>query len=285
MSIVLQNCMLSLKLLELRVPSYIKLGSQPELTCHWELGPQDVLYSIKWYKDGQEFFRYVPRDPEPHRKYYLPGVEVHKSDELASNITLCPATLDSAGRYRCEVSGEKPLFPTVSEHASMVVVVLPEYGPVISGFSPYYRIGDQLSVNCTSVRSRPSVRLTWYINGEPAPFTSVTSPRVDKDNEGYESTSLALSFQINEQHFINGGIKVKCLATLAAIYWKSNEESARELNSVPQVMVEAKSYNAMKAIDIESSNRSYSRFRLQNMILTLFICVMFLKVINKNYLL
>lgn len=50
-------------------------------------------------------------------------------------------------------------------------------------------------------------------------------------------------------------------------------------------MVEAKSYNAMKAIDIESSNRSYSRFRLQDMILTLLICVMFLKVINKSYLL
>ncbi|XP_013175202.1 PREDICTED: cell adhesion molecule 3-like [Papilio xuthus] len=248
------DCMLSLKLLELRVPSHVKLGSQPELACHWELGPQDLLYSIKWYKDGQEFFRHVPRDLEPHRKYYLPGVAVNKSDELASHITLYPATLETAGRYRCEVSGEKPLFPTVSEHANMIVVVLPEDGPVISGFNPYYRIGDQLRVNCSSVRSRPAVRLTWYVNGEPAPFTAITSPKVYKDPEGYETTSLALSFQINEQHFVNGGFKIKCLATLASVYWKSNEESARELKTVSQMRIEEKSYNPMKTIELEPND-------------------------------
>ncbi|KPI96792.1 Irregular chiasm C-roughest protein [Papilio xuthus] len=274
--------MLSLKLLELRVPSHVKLGSQPELACHWELGPQDLLYSIKWYKDGQEFFRHVPRDLEPHRKYYLPGVAVNKSDELASHITLYPATLETAGRYRCEVSGERPLFPTVSEHANMIVVVLPEDGPVISGFNPYYRIGDQLRVNCSSVRSRPAVRLTWYVNGEPAPFTAITSPKVYKDPEGYETTSLALSFQINEQHFVNGGFKIKCLATLASVYWKSNEESARELKTVSQMRIEEKSYNPMKTIELEPNDSNNSRFRLQDIILTLLICVILPKIIFYN---
>ncbi|CAG4972008.1 unnamed protein product [Parnassius apollo] len=226
--------MMSLKLLDLRVPAYVLLGSQPALTCQWELGPNDMLYSIKWYKDGKEFFRHVPRDLEPHRKFPLPGVEVEvisKSDALGSNITLSAATLETGGRYRCEISGERPLFPTVSDHGDMLIVVLPEYGPVISGFRPHYQIGDRVRVNCTSGRSRPAMRLAWYLNGEPAPFSATMTPVVFKDHDGFETTNVGLDFRVTEQHFRNGAFKVKCLATLASIYWRSNEESARKSNT------------------------------------------------------
>ncbi|GBP07561.1 hypothetical protein EVAR_74146_1 [Eumeta japonica] len=66
----------SLQLLELRVPSHVPLGTRAQLSCRWQLGPADVLYSVKWYKDGKEFFRHVPGDLEPRRKFPLPGVDV-----------------------------------------------------------------------------------------------------------------------------------------------------------------------------------------------------------------
>lgn len=66
----------SLELLELRVPAHVPLGTRAQLSCRWALGPADVLYSVKWYKDGREFFRHVPRDLEPRRKFPLPGVDV-----------------------------------------------------------------------------------------------------------------------------------------------------------------------------------------------------------------
>lgn len=47
-----------------------------QLLCHWKLSPIDTLYSVKWYKDGKEFFRYVPLDLEPMREFPLPGVDV-----------------------------------------------------------------------------------------------------------------------------------------------------------------------------------------------------------------
>ncbi|XP_068632676.1 uncharacterized protein [Battus philenor] len=219
--------MQSLRLIELRVPAHTNIGSEPELICRWDLGDLDVLYSVKWYKDGKEFFRHVPRDFVTHRKFYLPGVKVKKSDALGSNITLSPATLDTEGRYRCEVSGERPLFPTVSDHADMFVVVLPEYGPVMTGFKTHYRIGDQVHVNCTCGPSRPVVRLAWYLNGEPAPLTTVTSPLLSKDHKSFDTSSLTLTFKVTGRHFLNGELKVKCLATLASIYWKSSEESAQ----------------------------------------------------------
>lgn len=66
----------SLELLELRVPAHVPIGTRAELSCRWRLGPTDILYSVKWYKDGKEFFRHVPRDTESHRKFPLPGVDV-----------------------------------------------------------------------------------------------------------------------------------------------------------------------------------------------------------------
>ncbi|XP_045534534.1 uncharacterized protein LOC106714087 [Papilio machaon] len=216
-----------LELLELRVPAHVPLGTRASLSCRWKLGPTDVLYSVKWYKDGKEFFRHVPRDVEPRRKFLLPGVDVEQSSPNGSNITLFPAVLETGGRYRCEVSGERPLFPTVSDHADMIIVALPEHGPTISGSRLRYQIGDRVQVNCTSGRSRPATRLAWYINGEPAPPATVLTPVTYKDDDGLETTSLALDFKVKPKHFRKGDLKLKCLATIATVYWRSNEESVQ----------------------------------------------------------
>ncbi|KAJ8721608.1 hypothetical protein PYW07_002383 [Mythimna separata] len=198
----------SLELLELRVPAHVALGTRAALSCRWALGPADVLYSVKWYKDGKEFFRHVPRDHEPRRKFPLPGVEVEQSDSSGSSLMLTDTTSDTGGRYRCEVSGEGPLFPTVSGHADLEVVVLPEHGPVLSGLRSRYRLGDRVQVNCTSGRSIPSNSLSWYINGEPAPTTAVR-PSIHRTFAGLETTTQLLDFVLTEQHFKSNGLKVK----------------------------------------------------------------------------
>ncbi|KAI5639933.1 hypothetical protein NE865_07662 [Phthorimaea operculella] len=199
---------ISLKLLELRVPSHVPVGAHALLTCTWELGARDVLYSVKWYKDGREFFRYVPRDLEPRRKFALPGVEVQNYDSSGGNLTLAPAVLESAGRYRCEVSGERPLFPTVSDHADMTVVVLPDHGPIITGLHPRYRPGDHIRLNCTSGYSKPATRLTWYINGEPAPADTMIPALPEKQGE-LERSSLTLDFVVKDSDFKQNALKVK----------------------------------------------------------------------------
>ncbi|XP_045532668.1 uncharacterized protein LOC123720183 [Pieris brassicae] len=217
----------SLELLELRVPTHVPLGTRPTLSCRWQLGPSDVLYSVKWYKDGKEFFRHVPRDSETRRKFFLPGVDVEDSSPNGANVTLAPAALETGGRYRCEVSGERPLFPTVSDHSDMIIVALPEFGPVITGSKLRYHVGDRVQVNCTSGRSRPATRLSWYINGEPAPSGAVLAPEHHSHEDGLETTSLALDFKVKPKHFRKGDLKLKCLATIATVYWRSNEESVQ----------------------------------------------------------
>ncbi|PZC85130.1 hypothetical protein B5X24_HaOG202894 [Helicoverpa armigera] len=224
--------LISLELLELRVPAHVALGTRASLSCRWALGPADVLYSVKWYKDGKEFFRHVPRDHEPRRKFPLPGVDVEEADPSGASLVLSAAVLETGGRYRCEVSGERPLFPTVSGHADMDVLVffysfpvLPEQGPVLTGLRSRYRLGDRVQVNCTSGRSRPSCQLSWYINSEPV-LTSALLPAIHNVYEdGMETVTLQLDFILTELHFKQSGLKVKCLATLADLYWRSNEGS------------------------------------------------------------
>lgn len=39
----------------------------------------EVLYSVKWYKDGEEFYRYVPRANPPQNSYSFDGLKVDVS--------------------------------------------------------------------------------------------------------------------------------------------------------------------------------------------------------------
>lgn len=120
-------------------------------------------------------------------------------------------TLQSSGRYRCEVSAEAPSFQTVSDHGDMVVVALPEEGPKITGGLPRYQIGDWVHVNCSSGRSKPATTLSWYINGDLVtermlliPYSPFVTGR-----EGLETSTLGLKFQVRHKHFKKGDMKLK----------------------------------------------------------------------------
>nr|CAD7463162.1 unnamed protein product [Timema tahoe] len=65
----------SLRLVEVRIPVHAVRGQDPRLECHFDL-QGEALYSVKWYKDGNEFYRFVPRDMPPAQLFPLPGVAV-----------------------------------------------------------------------------------------------------------------------------------------------------------------------------------------------------------------
>ena len=54
----------AIKISSVEVPQYPVVGtSVSQLVCNYDLdnrvgdGPEDKLYSVKWYKDGNEFYR------------------------------------------------------------------------------------------------------------------------------------------------------------------------------------------------------------------------------------
>lgn len=55
------------------------------LNCTFDL-EEDTLYSIKWYKNNVEFYRYILSDRPPGQKYSLQGIYL---DVSVLHFTLC----------------------------------------------------------------------------------------------------------------------------------------------------------------------------------------------------
>ena len=70
--------------------------------CEYNLLDQQ-LYSIKWYKDNQEVFRFVPRNSEPRQIFPMDGVSVDKNSSDQHYLSLINLTHSSSGLYTCEV--------------------------------------------------------------------------------------------------------------------------------------------------------------------------------------
>lgn len=76
-----------LRLTEVRIPNHTVRDSIARLECHYDLDGES-LYSVKWYKDGNEFYRFVPRDTPPTQVFDLPGVTV----DVSRNTGIFPNT-------------------------------------------------------------------------------------------------------------------------------------------------------------------------------------------------
>ncbi|XP_065342442.1 uncharacterized protein LOC135941088 isoform X2 [Cloeon dipterum] len=215
---------ISIQLMEVRIPKHIARDESARLECKYDLG-QEPLYSVKWYKDGNEFYRYVPQERPQVQIFTLPGVIVDLHNSSESTVVLSRVDLISSGIYKCEVSAEAPSFQTVSERGHMIVVAMPKDGPRITGGRPRYQIGDTVRVNCTSARSKPAATLQWFINSELADPNFLLGPWYHAERDDLETSTLGLQFKVKPRHFRKSDMKLKCLATIASVYWRSNEES------------------------------------------------------------
>ena len=63
----------------LTVPGQLILGSGASLGCDYNL-EGSKLYSVKWYKDGQEFFRFMPSMDNKIEVFSVRGVHVEVSE-------------------------------------------------------------------------------------------------------------------------------------------------------------------------------------------------------------
>ncbi|RWS26363.1 uncharacterized protein B4U80_01213, partial [Leptotrombidium deliense] len=109
-----------IRLIHVHVPSYVILGESVWLNCSYDL-ESDQLYSIKWYKNNSEFYRFLPTDDPPGQKYRADGVYLDLTKSTFGNISLSRTDSNSEGIYRCEVSAEAPTFQTVKGQRALKV--------------------------------------------------------------------------------------------------------------------------------------------------------------------
>jgi hypothetical protein len=67
------NC---LQITDFLVPLAAKVGEDRQLSCQYQLGSNETLYFLRWYKDGNEFFRYMPKETPAQRVYNVSGVRI-----------------------------------------------------------------------------------------------------------------------------------------------------------------------------------------------------------------
>lgn len=208
----------SVRMMEMLVPAQVMLGDRAVLECRFDMEGEE-LYSVKWYKAGHEFFRYIPGDRDQRiTTFSLPGISVDKSHSDASRVTLRNLNLGSTGRYRCEVSAEAPLFNTVSQSKRLQVVALPNGKPRISGGKMLYRLGERVSVNCTSSSGHPAPQLKWFIHGKLADGHLLRHYPLIQHENGLQTAILGLDFEVYRPHLYGPdlSLELQCTSSLMA---------------------------------------------------------------------
>uniref|UniRef100_A0A1B6CNQ3 Ig-like domain-containing protein n=1 Tax=Clastoptera arizonana TaxID=38151 RepID=A0A1B6CNQ3_9HEMI len=102
---------------EIRAPLAVAPGKTATLICKYDL-EGDPLYTVKWYKGREEFFRYIPKELPHTRVFPMPGINVDINASGADRVVLRDVQKELSGKYRCEVSADAPNFHTkvVSTH-------------------------------------------------------------------------------------------------------------------------------------------------------------------------
>lgn len=70
--------MAPLRLIRVLIPQYAVRGHGIELLCEFDL-ETSTLYSVKWFKDDQEFFRYIPAAQDQYQVFAPAGLTVDVS--------------------------------------------------------------------------------------------------------------------------------------------------------------------------------------------------------------
>ena len=74
-----------LNLQHVSIPRAKLRGETAVLECHYELG-RGELYSVKWYKDNEEFYRYMPKSVPPASSFRVEGVRIDVGLIIISNF-------------------------------------------------------------------------------------------------------------------------------------------------------------------------------------------------------
>lgn len=116
----------------------------------------------------------------------------------------------------------------------------------------------QITVNILSNHTRNTRTIqSLTLSSLQANKSYLKGPTVDAaPKEGLLTTTLGLEFRVEPKHFTRGDMKLKCLATIATVYWKTNEES-----------VEGEKAQKSPAMEVKDTNKSRAD-RVQGIVLT-----------------
>ncbi|XP_044747313.1 uncharacterized protein LOC123308630 isoform X2 [Coccinella septempunctata] len=217
----------TLKKMTMNVPRAVRVGHSVTLECDYDLEGA-ALYSVRWYRDNNEFYRYVPKEAPPTRVFPLPGLHVDVSVSDDHKVTLLSIGQPMAGMFQCEVSADAPSFHTEMMAAPMTIAVVPDGVPVITVDKSSLEQGGPLISECSAPASFPALNLTWYVNDQKVPgstsYWTKKEAELEKSFSRLELTGVGGSW---------GAIRLRCEANLFRLF-RANSLEVSVKPDVPQ---------------------------------------------------
>ncbi|XP_045034341.1 uncharacterized protein LOC116929061 [Daphnia magna] len=190
----------TIRLEHVEVPSVVAVGETAAFLCNVDLEFDNELYSVKWYKDSEEFYEWKPKRTPSVQIYPVEGIQVDREKSVREAVVLRSVTPATAGFFRCEASGEGPAFRSVSGGAALAVVILPKRKPDIFGGYVLDQEDGTVELNCTTDASRPAAQIRWLINNNPVHPELVQETSVSRTSSGLETSFSVLQLQ-SRDHF------------------------------------------------------------------------------------
>ncbi|CAH1116808.1 unnamed protein product [Phaedon cochleariae] len=221
----------ALKNMFIRVPEAVRIGDSVTLVCDYDLETA-ALYTIKWYRNDEEFYRFVPKESPPSQMFDVAHLNVDISKSNTREVTLTNVEKETSGEFKCEVTADAPLFHTDIRTARLLVAEIPEDGPVLKVEVQKITPGSYLRANCTTPGSHPAMNVTWYIND--VQVGSDLEVHIQKTVirfealAGLETVVSTISTRANPDLFKSGKLKLRCSATMFTLYTSSRETEIQE---------------------------------------------------------
>jgi hypothetical protein len=141
----------AIRVYKVDIPTHRIKGDKALLKCLYDL-EGDRLYSVKWYKDEDEFFRVIPLGQPRHQVFNSAGINVdvrlyiqqinifiscytwcfwrnrdvnlfsQVDSSSETEVVLKGVNRQTSGSYKCEAIAEAPLFRTAVGIGDMMVV-------------------------------------------------------------------------------------------------------------------------------------------------------------------
>ena len=240
---VLSSGALGLRITKILVPKYVNVGGSSNLFCDFDLEGDELKY-VKWYKDGTELSKFLPRQLVQTQERR--GVMIDKYESTEKTIILKNVTIFSSGLYKCKVASNGHPSKVKETGARLMLAVEPPNKVEIDTSKETYNVGEKIFARCTSYSSNPTALISWKLNGiqisDPQHESGKSLPVLTKEffngiqsrknifrgvasDEFFDgkNSSLQLSFKVQEKHKVDG-IKLECQAHVGDLYVPTSKD-------------------------------------------------------------
>lgn len=276
--LALRDCE-ALKSLIIKVPKVAKSGDTVTLACEYDL-EQVALYSIKWYWNEEEFYRFVPKESPPFWAFPMQHINVDVSRSGPTDVTLRGVRRELSGNYKCEVSADAPFFHTDIKTAHMTVAEIPSSDPVLNIDPVKVEIGKTIVADCYSPGSDPAANITWYINDIKLnrstddirlfPLIIESDPALN-----LHSSRSKIEITANKTFFPGGVMFIKCEASIYTVWHRTVEHPVRDETPLLASVLGSTSSQGHEKYDVLKSSCDMNCFHTSILLQILFFYFIF----------